>query len=602
MPSKKNNRRAKNLKRKFQTLWRRSLERFLPTRDQFRHLPKLLSGGERLAVLVLCIIALGGLVAAPISAYYHFTVETPDYGGSFTEGMVGAPKYVNPLLAQTSDVDRDLSKIIYAGLMKYDNQGNLSYDLTESYEISGDGLTYTFKLKDNLKWHDGHLITADDVVFTILIAQNPDYGSFQRINWQGVEVSKTDNQTIIFKLKNKYAQFLTNTTLGILPKHLWENVKPSSFGLSELNLKAIGSGPYKFSKLRRDTSGNISSIELIAFPEYHRGRPYITKVTFKFYASEDKMINAFNENDIDGFSFISPQKKNSIRFAGKLNIRELKLPRYFAAFFNQNNNNPVSDKNVRLALNYATDKKRILDSTLSGNGIIVDSPMLPGIIDVADSPVKFSFDPEKAKKILDEAGWAVPADAGVRQKIQPPAKKGATPPPPVNLEIKLTTSNWPELVTVANQLKQQWESIGTLVSVEVLTLPELQQAIKDREYEVLLFGEVLGLDPDPFSFWHSSQKRDPGLNLALYDNKEADKILEEARQIHDPAARLKKYEDFQKILINDAPVVFLYSPNYLYAQPRKIYADGIEVISVPSDRFDTISQWYIDTARSFKAK
>ena len=578
------------------------LTEWLPTKKQLRYLPNVLSVRERYLLLILGMTAFVSLIAIPISIYFHYTKLAPDFGGSFIEGLVGTPKHINPLLAQLSDVDRDLSSLIYPGLMKYNGEGKLEPALAGSYTISEDGLTYTFKLRENLKWHDGELVTADDVIFTILTVQNPDYDSFQRQNWQGVEVSKLDNRTVIFKLKTKYAQFPNNTTLGILPKHIWENIKPANFALSEMNIKpTVGAGPYKFSRIKRDQLGNIKSLEFTAFDEYYGGKPYISKIIFKFYPSEEELTNAYNKNEIDSLSSLSPQKINSIRFRGQLKIKRLKLPRYFAVFFNQNQSKPLSDRNVRLALSHATDKNGIVNKILIGNGTIVDSPMLPGIIDLpslTESSDIYNFDNEKAKKILDDAGWRYSEESKIREKAAPPPKKkGEKPGEPTKLEIRLTTSNWPELAAVADQIKNQWEAVGARVNVEILDLPELQQAIKSREYEALLFGEVLGLDPDPFSFWHSSQKRDPGLNLALYDNKDADKLLEEAKQTLDRSARLSKYDEFQKLVIKDIPVIFLYSPDYLYAQPAKIKNSNMSIISMPSDRFATISQWYIETKR-----
>lgn len=581
----------------------------MPTKSQLRHLPKVLSRKERFLILVLSLIALVSLVAIPISAYYHFTKPAPNFGGSLTEGLVGTPKHINPLLAQSNDADKDLSSLVYAGLVKYDGQGKTENDLAESYQVSDDGLTYTFKLREGLLWHDGKALTAKDVVFTILTAQNADYGSSQRILWQGIDAAETDNRTVVFKLKNKYAQFLGNATLGILPKHIWENIKPASFGLSEFNLKPVGSGPYKFSKIRRNTFGNIKSFELATFDRYHAGKPYISKLTFKFYPSETDLIGAYNNGEVEGLGSISAQNLNSIRFLGQLRVKKLNLPRYFAVFFNQNRSKQLADKNVRLSLNYAIDKKKMLDEILSGNGMTVDSPMMPGIIDVPDSITKYKFDAELADKTLEDAGWKYPntteaqnetenGKEKVREKAPPvPKNKKEKPGEPTKLEIRLTTSDWPELVAVANEIKKQWGKVGARVLVETLPLPELQQAIKDRDYEILLFGEVLALDPDPFSFWHSSQKRDPGLNLALYDNKDADKLLEDARQTLDRSARMSKYDDFQKIIAKDVPAIFLYSPDYLYAQPAKIKGNDTTLISMPSDRFDNVGRWYIETKR-----
>ncbi|MBI2669939.1 MAG: hypothetical protein HYX20_02260 [Candidatus Yanofskybacteria bacterium] len=562
----------------------------------------MLSKKERDLIVFLFFITIGALIAMPVAGYYHFTKPAPDFGGSLIEGLVGTPQRINPLLVQNNDAEKDLTGLVYSGLLRYNGQGKIENGLAESYEISEDGLIYIFKLRNNLLWHDRQPLTADDVIFSVITAQNSDYGSTQRIVWQGVEVSKADDRTIIFKLKNKYAQFLSNATMGIIPKHIWEKIKPSSFDLSDFNIKPVGSGPYKFSKVRRDTAGNIKSFELAAFEKYYAGKPYISKIIFKFYQSENDMITAYNNNEIEGLGFISPQNLNSFRFLGQLKILKLRLPRYFAVFFNQNRSKQLSDKNVRLAINYATNKNGLVDKILNGYGTAVDSPMLFGIINPSGQIAKQEFGIELANKTLEDANWSYPASSSdnhrIREKVLPPPKnKKNQPGEPLKLEIKLTTSDWPELIAVGNEIKRQWETVGVAVNLEVLPLPELQRVIKERNYDALLFGEVLALDPDPFSFWHSSQKRDPGLNLALYDNKDADKLLEDARQTLVYSARLAKYDEFQKIVANEIPAVFLYSPDYLYAQPVKIKGNNNKLISMPSGRFDTVNKWYIETKR-----
>jgi len=549
--------------------------------------------------LLLALAALISLISVPFSTYYHFTKPTPDYGGTLVEGLLGNLKHLNPLLVQSNDADKDLVNLVYSGLVRFGTEGKLENNLAQSYEISEDGLTYTFKIKENITWHDGYPITADDIVFTIVTAQNEDYASTQRILWQGVEVSKTDKLTVVFKLKNKYAQFLDNATLGILPQHIWQNIKPANFSLSEFNLKPVGSGPYKFSKIKRDSYGQVKSFELEAFDKYHEGRPFISRIIFKMYPSETELIQAYNNGDIKNFGSISATGLNSIRFLGQLNLNSLKLPRYFAVFLNQNHSEQLSDKNVRLALSHATDKDSIISDVLSGKASRVDSPMLPGILDIPAEGKKFNFDPNLANQILDNSGWTLSGDT--RQKSLPStARKDQTSEDPLKLRLELTTSDWPELVRVANQLKEQWRSIGFDVTIKSLPLGELQQTIKERSYDALLFGEVLALDPDPFSFWHSSQKKDPGLNLALYDNKDADKILEEARQTLNPSSRLMKYNELQNIIIEDIPAIFLYSPDYIYSQSKEIKGNTGLYISSPSERFNKLGDWYIETKRVVK--
>ena len=538
-----------------------------------------------------------------ITAYVHFTQQVPDFGGSLAEGFVGAPKQINPLLAQANDIDRDISELVYSGLTKYNSEGTVALDLAESYEVSDDGLVYTFKLKDGLVWHDGQPLTADDVVFTILTVQNPDYNSPQVFNWSGVEVSKVDAGTISFKLKNKYAQFLNNTSLGIIPKHIWEGVKSVNFSFSEFNIKPVGSGPYKFEKFRRDEFGNIKSYSLESFSDYYAGQPFIDNITFKFYLSEKEAVDALNDGDIDSL-VVSNQQIKFLKFRQKLFLNNLQLPRYFSIFLNQNQSDTLAQKDVRMALNYATDRDLIIKNVLNEYATAVTSPILSGILSINLPENIYNFDREKAGQLLDKSGWVYPEAEGedeslanyIRQKA--PSSSGSTDESsPARLSIKLTTSDWPELVEVANEIKKQWEAVGVGVEIQVLPLAELQQAIRNRDYQALLFGEVLNLDPDPFSFWHSSQKKDPGLNLALYDNKEADKLLEEARQTIDKDGRNEKYEEFQVILLSDAPAIFLYSPYFIYVQSTKVKSNNTKIISVPSDRFSSVNAWYMDTKR-----
>ncbi|MBI2676883.1 MAG: hypothetical protein HYX21_03005 [Candidatus Yanofskybacteria bacterium] len=573
--------------------WQR-FKNSLPSKNQLRLLPQVLSKKERYLILLFLSAGLFSLLYIPLGFFYHITQPVPDFGGSYSEGLLGTPQYINPLLIQANDADRDISEVIYSSLMKYDQSGNIVPDMAESYEISDNQLEYTFVLKKNIKWHDGLPLNADDVIFTLGILQNNDYGSIQRINWQGVEIEKINDYTIKLKLKNKYAQFLNNTTLGILPKHLWENVKPSLFSFSELNLKPIGSGPYKFKKLKKDSNGSTTSYELTAYENYHGQKPFIKNLTFKFFNSEDELVRAYNSNMVEGIGFLSTEKIKNLKFSQKLSPQKIRLPRYFAAFFNQNQSKVLTDKNIRLAINYATDKQELLDKVLDQKGLIINSPILKELTQQQETAQKYAYDKEFAKQILENSGWKDSDGDGFREKE--PAKKSQTEPKDEAV-IEIKTSHSSDLSKAAEILKKQWEEVGFKVSVKVETLTEIQQSIRDRDYEVLLFGEVLGLDFDPYSFWHSSQKKDPGLNLALYDNKTADKILEEGRQIFNTSERIKKYEDFEKILLEDAPAIFLYSPYYLYLPSKKIKGNQTEILSIPSARFDNISQWYIETKR-----
>ena len=520
--------------------------------------------------------------------YLSKTQAIPKYGDEYIEGIIGQPLHINPVISGSNNTDEDLSQIIFNGLFKYNGQGQIENDLADSYTVSEDKLTYTFSLKPNVLWHDGANFKAEDVLYTVNLIKDPAYKSPLRSNWQGIETNIIDDYTIAFQIKNPYAGFLNNLTFGILPKHIWESVGPDKFSLTDLNLQPIGTGPYKYSAIQKDSNGNIISYKLAANPNYFGGKPYISKITFNFYTEDDTIMDALNKKEIMGINSISPQRIPAIKVQQSTIINKSAIPRYFAVFFNETKSVPLANHEVRNALAYATDRQEIIDKVLNGNGNPVYSPILQGMIGYTDDIEKYNFDLNKANQILDDAKWTR-GDDGFR------AKDGK------NLEFSLITTDLNELAETANVLKTQWEKIGAKVNVNTYSSFDMQQNyIRPREYDALLFGQVLGADPDPYSFWHSSQKKDPGLNLALFDNSETDKLIEAGRVEFDSEKRAQIYQDFQKKLLAELPAVFLYSPDYIYPVNKKVKGIDIKNLIFPAERFSNINHWYIRTKRIWK--
>lgn len=564
-----------------------------PSLKQWTRLPKILSKNERISLLILILIFFASSISLIIDFYKNNTILIPTDGGQYTEGIIGQPRFINPILSQTSDVDRDLTQLIFSGIFKYDNFGKLEKDLAEDYKVE-DNKIYTVTLKSGVKWQDGETFSADDVIFTFGLIQNPDYKSPLKPNWQGVKIEKIDDRTVRFMLPAPYAPFLENLTVGILPKHLWQNISASGFALAVYNLEPVGTGPFRFNNIQKNKLGSISSLSLETRTDYYGKKPYLTQINFQFFEGEEELLNAYNRKQIDGMSFVSAKKQDKINQNSETSIYSLNLPRYYAIFFNQTSSKSLSDKNVRLAFQYATDRNEILKEVLLGNGSTIDSPVPGEIFGLAEEHKKYDFSEEKAKEILEKGGWKDLNKDGILEK------KIADDKEPTALEITITTTQWPELAQTAEIIKKQWEKIGAKINIEILDINDIQQnKILPRNYQAILFGEILGEEPDPFSFWHSSQKKYPGLNLAIYDNKEADKLLEDARQILDQQERFKKYETFQNIIIEDSPAVFLYSPTYLYAINKKMKGIEVKNIATPSQRLVGIENWYIQTKRIF---
>ena len=521
-----------------------------------------------------------------VNIYRNLTVPIAKFGGEYSEGVVGQPMYINPILSQASDADSDLSRLIYSGLFKYDSQGKIINDLAEGYEISDDKKSYTIRIKKNVLWHDGEILNVDDVVFTFNILKDSAYKSPLRQNWQGVEVSKVDDYSVKFDLQKPYFGFLENLTIGILPKHIWENIAPDRFSLAEKNLKPIGSGPYMFSDFQKDSNGNIITYKLIAFKNYYEGSPYIAKINLNFYKNDEDLIAAFNRKEVLGMNAISPEKIESVKVSKNFEIKEIIIPRYFALFVNQTKNVALAYDEVRRALSIGTNRQEIIDDVLHGKGIPLYSPLFPQMNGYADVSNDYAYDAEKAKKILDDAGWIYNENEGMR-------KKGDD-----KLEFEIVTTDWPELTESAEILKSQWEKLGVNVNVSVSSVSDFQQNyIRTREYSSLLFGQALSFNPDLYSYWHSSNKRDPGLNLSLFENKEADELLDSIRQETNEGKRTESLREFNKIMIEKNPAIFLYSQYYLYPISRSINGMDVQNINSPSWRFANVNKWYIKTKR-----
>lgn len=543
---------------------------------------------EKLAVMILTGIALiSGLFSAG-RLYMAYTVPAPAEGGSYREGIIGQPRYINPLLA-TSDTDQSLVKLVFSGLYKFDADGNVIPDLAESFPaISDDGQEYTVKIKPNGRWHNGNPVTADDVVFTIATLQNADYNSPRRNEWQSTEVEKVDDYTVKFKLKSQSAPFLSNLTLPIISKAIWENTAPGDFATVAANIEAIGNGPYVIKEVRKLEHGSIQTIVLESFADYHNRRAYIDTVKLNFYENVEAVLNAIHGKQIDGFGF-SPFDEN-VRLddsTNEFNIAQLPLPQYQAVFFNTSRK-LFSDVRVRRALQIGTDVQVIIDNVYNGQGQPLDGPILEQHVSGLE-PADAGANIEEAKSLLEQAGWKVPAGETIRQK------NGQ------DLTFTLSTNNFALNTKTAELLAAQWSQLGVKVSLNIQPTKELtENSIRPRNFDALLFAQKLGSDPDPFLFWHSSQVKNPGLNLSMYANNEADRLISEARAATDKSVRDEKYRQFQEIIKLDAPAIFLVQNVFSYAQTSKIRGMSLHNLLDTTYRFYDLPNWYLDTKRVLK--
>jgi len=563
-------------------------KKFIPTKEELLLVFKSFSRKERFIFFsIFTFFAVASLMFFSVINGF-ISVRVPVHGGEISEGIIGTPRFVNPVLA-ISDADRDLTALVYSGLVKKEPNGTIITDLAEEYEISDDGLSYVFIIKENAVFHDGVPVTADDVEFTIGRVKDQFVKSPRRVNWEGVSVQKIDERTVKFTLRQKYFPFLETATLGIIPKHLWKELTPEQFNFSDFNTKGVGSGPYQIASVSKNTSGIPANYILKSFRRYVLGEPYIDKITLRFYPNETELITAFDNGIVNNINSIDPKKASVLKESG-YRVEKSPLPRIFGVFFNQNKNQIFADAALRKALSHAADKERIIREVLHGYGTAINAP-IPEISIATKQAGENRI--EEAKKILTDGGWTFNEEEGIMEKK---SKKET-----LRLSFSLDTGSAPELKKSAELLKEDWEKIGAVVELKIFEIGDLNQnIIRPRKYDALFFGEIVGFDSDPYPFWHSSQRNDPGPNIALYTNTKVDKILEELRGILDKEKREEKYREFGDEIERDSPAIFVYSPDFIYPVDKNIGGISLGNITEPKDRFLGIRDWYLTTENVWK--
>ncbi len=575
------------------------------------------------------------LLTSALYVIHHSTIG-PKEGGEYSEALIGQPKYINPLFANANDIDSDLVTLIYAGLFTTTEHG-LVPELAENVTVSPDGKTYTIKLKQNIYWSDGEPFSADDVTFTLESAQNPEVGSTLLPAFQGVRVEKIDDTVVRCTLKEPFAPFLHSLTVGILPSHIWSEIPPSNLKLATINLQPVGTGPWMFSKLTKDSNGTIQTYSLNQNPLYFGKKPFLKNLTFKFFTDYSTAIEALKSQNVSAISFVPHELSGKLPIKS-IDLHTLEFPQYTALFFNQGRQPLLKNDRMRQALMLGLDKENIVEKGLEGAGNVIDSAFF-GAEGKKVSPVAITFDKPKALSLLD-AEWtrvepeeyfkirseellkssvvtssqnnitsSTPAQEELLKKIATTVRQEMNPDQPFYrhdknnnfLSLTITTADTPEYRRVGELITNMWRLLGIRASLQLIAPRQIaREIIKPRAYDILLYGEIIGSDPDPFPFWHSSQVEYPGLNLSLYTNRTADKLLEDGRTTLDETKRMGLYTKFQDIIRNDLPAIFLYSPLHTFAVNKNIKGINLHQLAAPPDRLKNASSWYMKTSLIWK--
>jgi len=481
------------------------------------------------------------------------SILIPTEGGELREGIIGQPVFINPVIP-TTDVDRDISRIVFSSVA----------EVADSIKRSSDGKIWNVRLKENVLWHDGHRLTADDIIFTLETIQDPDSRSPLHTSFSGVAAERISELEVQFVLQNSYVFFESDhlKNLRIIPKHIFSEIPIQNIKLSRYGLNPIGSGPYKIDSFEKNSAGVITKFKLKSNKDYFDGKPNLKTIEFKFYRNSKELINAYNLGQITSFglSTTEPLTQNKIRIRSENHY--FKTPRYYALFINKSlSPEAVSDIDVRNALTKTVDRTRIIDEVFLSHAI----PFF--------GPTELSTD------FIEEYDTTLLQD----------------------LELTLTIPEEPFLIKTAEILKENWESYGAKVTINIISLREIQEeTLRNSNYKMILFGNITKENQDLFAFWHSSRRFYPDQNLALYQNKGVDALLETYRKTFNTEERSKIIGAISDAIAEDVPAIFLYSPQYTYISAPRIKGINDEVIlNTSDDRFDDIENWFVNTTRVF---
>ncbi|MEZ4156579.1 MAG: ABC transporter substrate-binding protein [Candidatus Paceibacterota bacterium] len=529
-----------------------------------------LSGKERRVLSISASVFFVSLIVLFLNIYFFGTQVVPQSGGVFVEGAVGQPSAINPVLGSSQEIDRDLVELMFARLS----------DLSESIERSEDGREWRVLLKEGLFWSDGEPLTIDDVIFTIGLIQNRELASPLLSSWRGVDVVKTSGNEVLITLETPYRYFATTLdNLRPIPAHIFSGIPVANIRLSSYNLSPVSSGPFRFDSMEQKKDGFINTYSMVRNENFSLASPYLKGFEFRFFNRFKDAVAAFNRGFIDGLGGFDPLAVEDI--VARHELFEISIPRYYAIFMNGSSQPALKELAVRTVLARYLDKEKLIKDTLDSSATAIDGP-IPSYIEGFDEEIykDSSLSRSQAKSLLEEAGFEL-NDEDIYAKED------------LTLTFNLIVPDIDFLSDSARFIAQEFSEVGIRIEPIVLSSSVISsEIIRSRDYDLILFGNVLRGNADVFSFWHSSQRFYPGLNLSLYEDNEVDSALELSRSTFDDEKFSAALSTIQQKIYDDAAASFLFSPIYSYAVGSDVKGVEFDTLTNSSDRFAGAEGWY----------
>lgn len=549
----------------------------------------------QILIILITLIIVGVLLVTQEPGQQVFLPQ-PVSGGVYSEALVGSISRLNPLLEQNNAPDRDVNRLLFSSLIRFDSRGLPIPDLADSWGVSQDGTIYNLSLRQNIFWHDGQSLTTADVLFTIEMIKDDSsfFPADVRELWKNIEIKQLNDHTLQFLLPEPFAPFLDYLAFGIVPQHILQATPAAEMAAAQFNLSPIGSGPYKFDRLIVE-NGQIAGLELSAFNQYYGEKPFIEKVVFRYFPNTQDALAAYREGEVQAISEISLDVLNQVLAQPNLAVYSGRLPEMSMIMLNLNNPEKpyLQDEKLRRALLMGLNRSRIINKLLLGQAIIADGPIFPGTWAFFDGLERVAYDPEAATNLLKANGYTIPAGGGTTR-----ADAESRP-----LAITLLHPDDALHSAIAQYIFENWSQLGIEVTLEALPYEKLvNERLAARNYDAALVDMNLARspDPDPYPFWHQSEAAN-GQNYTQWDSRTASEFLEQARINTDYEVRTRLYRNFQVIFAKELPALPLFYPVYSYAVDQQVLGVQMPPLFDTSDRFQTFPRWYLVTRRAPEA-
>jgi peptide/nickel transport system substrate-binding protein len=515
-------------------------------------------------------------------------------GGIYTEALIGSMGRLNPMLDWNNPADRDINRLIFSGLMKFDSHGLPQPDLAEAWGTSPDGTLYNFSIRPNAIWHDGQPVTTDDVIFTVEMIKSNGSLFPQDIKdlWSQIVIKRFDDKTLQFKLPEPFAPFLDYATFGVLPKHLLESVSADQLAAAEFNLKPIGTGPYKFSQLMT-SGGQITGVVLVVNNDYYLQKPFIEQFVFRFYPDSSSAFDAYQQGQVLGISQLTNDVLQQALEKSTLSVYSSRLPQLGLVFLNLNNPSVqfLQNEKIRQALMLGVNRNNIVSHIMRGQAIVADGPILPGSWAYYNEIQHYDYDPDAAVVLLNGEGYVISAGSGdVRAKDGQP--------------LTFTLVHPDDIIhtQIAQAIQSDWALIGVRIDLQSVPYDSMvNDFLTTRNYQAVLadLNTARTPDPDPYLFWHQSEATG-GQNYSQWDNRTASEFLESARTAADFESRARLYRNFQVVFAKEMPSLPLYYPVYSYGVDAQVQGVQVAPMYDISDRLAVVNEWYLITRRALE--